>query len=63
MKATIQPTSFSEYLSNPIHPKVNSIQTPGQLDVDTIDAIEGIDDGLAAIGADGIAQTLGDNLN
>ena len=50
-------------LSHSIHPKVDSIQAPGLLDVDAVDAVEGIDDGLTAIGADGIAQTLGDDLN
>ncbi len=51
------------FLSNPIHPQIHRIQAAGLFDVDAIDAIEGIDDSLAAIGTDGIAQTLGDDLN
>ena len=42
---------------------VHSIQAAGLFDVNTIDAIEGIDDSLTAIGDDGIAQTSGDDLN
>jgi len=51
------------HLSNSIHSQIHSVQATGFFDVDTIDAIEGINDGLTAIGADGIAQTLGDDLN
>ena len=50
-------------LPHPIHPKVNSIQAPSLLDVDAVDAVEGIDDGLSAIGEDGVAETLGDDLD
>ena len=51
------------FLSNPIHSQIHSVQAASLFDVDAIDAIEGIDDHLAAIGDDGIAQTLGDDLN
>ena len=39
------------------------IQTPRLLDVDAIYAIEGIDDGLSAIGDDRVAHALRDNLD
>ena len=51
------------FLSNPIHPQIHRIQAASLFDVDAIDAIEGIDDHLTAIGAYGIAQTIGDDLN
>ena len=50
-------------LSNPIHPKVDSIQAPSLLDINPIDTVEGIDDSLSAVGEDGVAETLGDDLD
>ena len=50
-------------LSYSINLQIYIIQRTCLFDVNTIDAVEGIDDGLAAISVDGIAHTLGYYLN
>ena len=50
-------------LPNPFTIQINSIQTSSLLDVNAIDAHEGIDDGLTAIGNYGVAETVADDLD
>ena len=51
------------FLIDSFYIKVYHIQAAGLLDVDAIKAVEGINDGLAAIGDDRVAHTLCCDLN
>lgn len=52
-----------EILSNSFNIKFHHIQASSLFDVDAVDAHEGIDDGLASVGDDGVTHSLGDYLH
>ena len=52
-----------EILSNSFNIKFHHIQASSLFDVDAVDAHEGIDDGLASVGDDGVTHTLSHDLD
>lgn len=50
-------------LSNSLHIQIYHIQGVGFLDVDAVDAGEGVGYLLAAIGSDGVGDAVGDNIH